>query len=69
MAFFNKNPRIRDDIFNFKHCVEDFALQTIAMNEVDSNLEYGFLNLGHGVADDYDPLAANKYTRKIPFLE
>ena len=69
MAFFNKNPRIRDDILTYKYCVEEFALQTIAYNEVDSNLEYGFLDLGHGVTNAYDPLAENKYTRKIPFLE
>ena len=68
IAFFNKYPRIRDNLFHYKYCVEEFALQTIATNEVDSNLEYGFLDLGHGVSDNYDPRADNKYTRKIPFL-
>ena len=68
IAFFNKYPRIRDNLFHYKYCVEEFALQTIATNEVDPNLEYGFLDLGHGVSDNYDPHATNKYTRKIPFL-
>jgi hypothetical protein len=69
LAFFQKHPRIRDNTFNYKYFLEEFALQTIATNEVGPDLEYGFLKLGHGVSDNYDPHAANKYTRKIPFLE
>ena len=68
IAFFTKNPSIRDNTFNYNFFLEEFALQTIAMNEVDSSLEYGFLDLGHGVTDEYDPSAENKYTHKIPFL-
>ena len=68
LAFFNKHPNIRDNTFNYNFFLEEFALQTIASNEVGSNLEYGFLDLGHGVYDNYDPRAENKYTRKIPFL-
>jgi len=67
VTFFIMNPSIRENTFNYNFFLEEFALQTIAMNEVDSSLEYGFLELGHGVTDDYDPQLENKYTRKIPF--
>ena len=51
----------------FNHCVEEFALQTISFNEVDNNnLEYGFINIGHGVGENYEYID-NKFTRKIPY--
>jgi len=64
--FLNKQTKIRNDLFNFNHCVEEFALQTISMNQVNkSNLEYGFINIGHGVTNKCDFNAKNKFVRKI----
>jgi len=69
LAFFTTHPRIRDNTFTYKCVMEEFALQTIATNEVGSNLEYGYLDLGHGVTDNYDPHVEDKYTHNIPYLE
>jgi hypothetical protein len=66
LNFFDNNKEIANDLFNFNHCVEEFALQTIALNETDlSNLEYGFLNIGHGIQLKFNIYKKNKYVRKI----
>ena len=47
--FLEKNIIIKNDLFNFSHCVEEFSLQTIATNEINPNNNYhGFIYIGHG---------------------
>ena len=66
LIFLNTNPIIRDDIFTFNFCIEEFALQTIAHNEVDpTNLEYGFMYIGNGVGEVCDINNPNKFTQKF----
>lgn len=68
LTFLNTNPIIRDDLFTFNLCVEEFALQTISQNEVNpANLEYGFIYIGNGCGETYDPTNTNRYTRKIRY--
>ena len=48
------NPDIRDNLFHFEKCVEEFSLQTISMNErSDEHNEYGWINIGHGADTQY----------------
>ena len=46
----NQNHKsIKDDLFNFPYCVEEFALQSIATYEINpENLYYGFTIISHG---------------------
>lgn len=68
ITFLTRNPAIRDDIYTFNKCVEEFALHTIAHNEVDpTNLEYGFMYIGNGVSEICDEKNPNKFTQKFPF--
>jgi hypothetical protein len=68
IKFFDLHVDIKNDLFQFHHCVEEFALQSISLNEVGSdNLEYGFSNIGHGIGEDCDMNAPHKYTRKIAY--
>ena len=51
------------DLFNAKSPTEEFALQTIAFNEVNEyNLENKIFYIGNGVLEMYNKY---KYTRKI----
>lgn len=66
--FLNRNTEIFYDLCNFQCCVEEFALQTISCNEVNSeNLEYGFTFIGQGNVDesDYDFLKENCFVFKV----
>jgi len=68
IAFLQTHPDIKENIYNTGWCVEEFALQTIAQNEVNpANLEYGFLYIGNGCEDICDLTDPNKYTRKIRY--
>jgi hypothetical protein len=58
--FLNQHKDIQEELNNFAWCVEEFALQTIAVNE-----SFGFSYIGNGVGEEYDPLAVNLFTRKI----
>jgi hypothetical protein len=43
------NVEIKEDLFHFKKCVEEFSLQTISMNECNTeNNEFGWINIGQG---------------------
>jgi len=67
--FLNCYPDIENNIINFNSCVEEFALQTIASNEINNNnLEYGYIELGHGVDNGFNINIPNKYTYKINFI-
>ena len=47
--FLEKNIAIKNNLFNFTNCVEEFGLQTIANNEINSNNNYsGYIYIGHG---------------------
>jgi len=49
-----KNVEIREDIFSAMGCVEEFALQTISMNEYNhENTQVGWVNIGHGCETHY----------------
>jgi hypothetical protein len=55
-TFFEKNIGIAENVFDFNCCTEEFALQTIATNEIDpSNRYYKFMLLGHGVNTHLNP--------------
>ena len=44
------NKEIRDELFHFVAPVEEFALQTISMNEIDvDNKEFGWIHIGNGI--------------------
>ena len=61
--FLKYNTEIKHDLFNYNDCVEEFGLQTIAVNEIDCN---GYFYIGNGVWElDDNHLDINKYTRKI----
>jgi hypothetical protein len=68
LHFLANNLNIEFDLIKFPYCVEEFALQTIASNEINNNnLEFGFTLLGHGTGNDCDTTIPNKYTHKINF--
>jgi hypothetical protein len=69
LNFLSKKSEITSDLINTDACVEEFALQTIAMYEIDkNNLEFGFMRLSHGETTvNYDKTAPNKYLCKIEF--
>ena len=60
VCFLNQHKDIQEELNNFAWCVEEFALQTIAVNESS-----GFSYIGNGVGEDYDPTAETLFTRKI----
>lgn len=54
IKFLNDMIDITNDTINFNNCVEEFALQTISMNEIDfNNREYGFIYIGNGSVTHY----------------
>jgi hypothetical protein len=57
--FLKNNITLRDNLFNFEGCVEEFALQTIVCNQSNE----GFLDLGSGVEDNKQ--LEGKYLYKI----
>jgi hypothetical protein len=59
--FLNSNQEIKDDLFTFQCCVEEFSLQTIATNETKT----GFMYIGNGCGENYNEDDINKYTKKI----
>jgi hypothetical protein len=68
LLFFNKNENIKNNLYNFNNCVEEFALQTISHNEINhDNMYFGFIDLGNGISLDIDINNKDKYTKKINF--
>jgi len=54
LNFLEKNTHIKNNLFNFGHCVEEFALQTISTYEINiDNLHYGFSCINRTVETDY----------------
>lgn len=47
--FLENNKNIKDNLFNFNDCVEEFGLQTISIN-----LYNGFINIGNGTNTQFD---------------
>ena len=47
MSFLENHPDIKNDIFKFSHCTEEFALQSIAVNEGDT-----FYYIGNGCCSE-----------------
>jgi len=53
IRFLERHPSIRDDLFQFPWCVEEFALQTISMYEMNrQNRHYGFTTINRTVDTD-----------------
>jgi hypothetical protein len=53
--FLEKNIIIKNDLFNFTNCVEEFSLQTIATNEINPNNNYnGYIYIGHGIDTQFN---------------
>jgi hypothetical protein len=63
--FLNSNQEIKDDLFTFPCCVEEFSLQTIATNETKT----GFMYIGNGYTEHCDKDDMNKYTKKIVYSD
>jgi hypothetical protein len=61
VEFLESNPEMKNDLFNFHKCVEEFALQTIVVNMGDS-----FYYIGNGCCSD-DKLIPNSDTN-LKFL-
>ena len=59
--FFEKNNVIKRDLFNFNGCVEEFAFQSICLNNKDENNNF-FYDVGNGV--DYNLKAKGKIVYK-----
>lgn len=66
LTFLNSHDDIKKDLFNFNNAVEEFALQTISINETNEinepNLNTGYIYIGSGV---FEEIKDHKYTRKI----
>jgi len=62
LNFLNSNLEIKEDIFTFNIPMEEYALQTIAVNEGT-----GFIYVGNGIHEDYSLENPVKFTRKIFF--
>jgi hypothetical protein len=61
LRFLEGNAEIAEDLFNFEHCVEEFALQSICANFGD------FYYIGNGTEELKDEgLDPTKFTRKLP---
>lgn len=59
--FLDNNDTIKENLFNWNHCVEEFALQTICINLIGN-----YFYIGNGVSTHYDSskLPKNKYVYK-----
>jgi hypothetical protein len=70
LNFLDDHLEIKNDIFNYNWCVEEFVLSTISSIEVNlSNLEYGYSLISHGCRTGYidHNNLNNKYLFKIDF--
>jgi hypothetical protein len=69
LRFLENNIEITKDLYDYNDCVEEFSLNTISFNECDiENLEYGYIYIGNGSAEECDYSNEDRYTRKIWFL-
>ena len=64
LSFLDKNDEIKNNLFNWNSCVEEFALQTICVNLSDN-----YFTIGNGTQDmneiDTSKLPKDRYTYKI----
>ena len=61
ILFLNKNNSIKKNLFNWNHCVEEFALQTICINLTGY---YYYLGNGTGTNNNVRNLPKNKFVYK-----
>jgi hypothetical protein len=66
MKFLIDHNDIKEELFTWESTVEEFALQTIAMNEI-KNKEYGYIYIGNGCYENVDMDLKDRYLKKIPF--
>ena len=65
IRFLERHPSIRDDLFEFPLCVEEFALQTISMYEMNKeNRHYGFTTINKSVYTTAVPTDPEWYVYK-----
>lgn len=66
IRFLERHPLIRDDLFKFPWCVEEFALQTISMYEMNrKNRHYGYTTINKSVyTEDTVPTDPNWFVYK-----
>jgi hypothetical protein len=68
LFFLSNHSDILADLIQTNHCVEEFALQSIAFNEIDkNNLEFGYMRLVNGMYCNFDINLPNRYLCKIEF--
>lgn len=68
LEFLRNNSEIREDIFQFGWCAEEFALQTIAQNEINlkKSREYGYIYIGNKTHTSVGiPTDPNLYVYKV----
>jgi len=59
--FLDSKPMIRDHLFQYNNCVEEFALQTIAVNCIHpQKRQVGFISIGRGWDLEYPPIEPAK---------
>lgn len=66
MKFLREHNDIQEELFTWESTVEEFALQTIAMNEI-KNKNYGYMYIGNGCYEDVNMDLTDRYVKKIPF--
>jgi len=66
VKFLMDNNEIKEELFTWDCAVEEFALHTIAMNEI-KNKEYGYIYIGNGCFENVDLDLKDRYLKKIPF--
>jgi hypothetical protein len=65
IKFLTDNNTIKEELFTREGVVEEFALQSIAMNEITDS-DYGYLYIGNGCYDYVDTKRKDRYVKKIP---
>ena len=56
--FLENNSHIKEDLFNFEHCVEEFSLQSIACNCSE------YYNIGNGIFYTSNDFKPDRFTHK-----
>ena len=62
VSFLESNLEIKQNLFNFNGCVEEFALQTISIN-----MDEPFFYIGNGCCNE-DPIKQNEKNENLKFM-
>ena len=66
IKFLTDNNKIKEELFILESVVEEFALQSIAMNEISEG-DYAYLYIGNGCYNAVNMELKDRYVKKIPF--